>query len=60
MIALFVKKCRDCDNLNTNRCPIRVWERNEGEYVVRGIGAVKKKPINPSKDYCSRFIKKEE
>ena len=64
MFKIIAKSCKDCDNLYTDRCPIRVWCRNEGDYVSVGYGKrsglhmhkeLRKVDVDISKDFCSRY-----
>jgi len=47
--------CKNCRKMWTSKCPIRVWGRHEGNnFNVPFI-----RDVNPEKDFCSRFEKKE-
>lgn len=62
MFKIVFKSCQYCDNLYTNKCPIRVWHRNEGAYVpfaytITGREKqIKKEDVDVNKDFCSRFV----
>ena len=42
--------CKTCRNRWSERCPIRVWERNEGN-------ADKNIDVDMDKDFCSKYEK---
>jgi len=44
-----MKTCKDCKKIWTSDCPIRVFERNEGN-----DGG----DVDPDEDYCSRLESK--